>query len=311
MNSNSHDSGHPGNPRICAEAHDYVSEAISSTEWHIHAINKVLASAVVHQQQVRVVLTAHGRSLLIGARLQSAEADEWIYHETLVHPAMVLHAAACRVLCVGGSTGAILREVLRWTGVDSAVFVEAQPELVSMVSAHLPFLGAETFRDARVELVFSSFEAWAATQPAGGFDVIITDPLELPSMFDPGARFYSPDSIVALRRMLRPRGVLAMAAGSAHRSSEPMWPRVNAWAMRQFSSVIAYSAWIPSFGTSWGFVLASDGDRLGSEPDDEQITRTLEQGGARDLRYYDAQTHRQMLMLPRYLRAWLCDYASA
>jgi len=43
--------------------------------------------------------------LLLDGKVQSAEADEFVYHELLVHPAMLLHPNPKRVfICGGGSS---------------------------------------------------------------------------------------------------------------------------------------------------------------------------------------------------------------
>ncbi len=40
--------------------------------------------------------------LLLDGKAQSAEADEYVYHELLVHPAMLLHANPKTVFVAGG-----------------------------------------------------------------------------------------------------------------------------------------------------------------------------------------------------------------
>lgn len=40
--------------------------------------------------------------LLLDGKVQSAEADEFVYHELLVHPAMLLHPHPKRVFICGG-----------------------------------------------------------------------------------------------------------------------------------------------------------------------------------------------------------------
>ena len=64
-----------------------------------------------------LILDTHdyGKMLIIDGQPQSAEEDEYIYHEALVHPAMLTHPAPRRVLIIGGGEGATLREVLRVT----------------------------------------------------------------------------------------------------------------------------------------------------------------------------------------------------
>lgn len=43
--------------------------------------------------------------LILDKDVQSTERDEYIYHETLVHPAMLTHPEPKRVLIVGAGRG--------------------------------------------------------------------------------------------------------------------------------------------------------------------------------------------------------------
>ena len=56
---------------------------------------------------------AFGRALFLDGKPQSAQSDEHIYHEALVHPALIAHPAPTRCYIAGGGEGATLREVLR------------------------------------------------------------------------------------------------------------------------------------------------------------------------------------------------------
>jgi hypothetical protein len=122
-----------------------------------------------------------GRMLILDERLQSAEADEFIYHEALVQPAMLAHPEPRRVLVMGGGEGATLREVLRHPGVTRAVMVDIDGELVGLCREWLPSFHAGAFDDPRTELVFADGRGWLAAQPDRDLDVIILDlpePLE-------------------------------------------------------------------------------------------------------------------------------------
>ena len=46
-----------------------------------------------------------GRSLVLDGKTQSTERDEHIYHETLVHPAMLCHPEPKQVFIGGGGEG--------------------------------------------------------------------------------------------------------------------------------------------------------------------------------------------------------------
>ena len=72
----------------------------------------------------RTTGATHAQVLLLDGKAQSAEADEWVYHELLVHPALLLHPAPRRVFICGGGEGATAREVLRHRGVERVVMVD-------------------------------------------------------------------------------------------------------------------------------------------------------------------------------------------
>ena len=95
-----------------------------SGSWHLdqfgpddvqgHRISRVVVSARTKYQQVEIFENdSLGRFLVLDGKLQSAELDEALYHELLVHPAMLCHPAPRQVLIIGGGEGAALREVLR------------------------------------------------------------------------------------------------------------------------------------------------------------------------------------------------------
>ena len=64
--------------------------------------------------------TTSGRVLILDGKTQSSEADEHIYHEALVHPAMLMHQNPRKIFIGGGGEGATLREVLSHERVWSA-----------------------------------------------------------------------------------------------------------------------------------------------------------------------------------------------
>jgi hypothetical protein len=95
--------------------------------------------------------SAYGRTLFLDGLVQSAEADEPLYHEPLVHPALVIHGGPRRVLVGGTGEGASLREILRHRAVEQIVTVDLDPEVVALCKEHLPAWSAGSLDDPRVE----------------------------------------------------------------------------------------------------------------------------------------------------------------
>lgn len=146
-----------------------------------------------------------GRMLILDGRLQSAEVDEFIYHEALVQPAMLVHPDPRRVLVLGGGEGAALREVLRHPGVTRAVMVDIDGELVGLCKERLPTFHAGAFDDPRTELVFADGRGWLAAQPDGALDVIIID-LPEPLAGGPALTLFTREMYELARSKLTPGG---------------------------------------------------------------------------------------------------------
>ena len=71
-----------------------------------------------------------------------------------------------------------------------------------------------------------------------------------------------------------------------------------------FAQASAYRVYVPSFGTSWGFVVGGPADTpdVAAMPPDETDRRITERLVS-PLRFYDGITHVGLFALPKYLRA--------
>ena len=118
-----------------------------------YKIDKLLAHAQTQFQAVDVVdLKPFGRSLIIDGLIQSTQVDEFVYHESLVHPSMLYHPNPQTVYIGGGGEGSTAREVLRHKSVTKCVMVDIDGEVVRFCKEHLPE-NTEAFADPRLELV--------------------------------------------------------------------------------------------------------------------------------------------------------------
>ncbi|XP_019242389.1 PREDICTED: thermospermine synthase ACAULIS5-like, partial [Nicotiana attenuata] len=70
-------------------------------------------------QDVALLDTKHfGKVLVIDGKMQSAENDEFIYHESLIHPALLLHDNPKTVFIMGGGEGSAAREALKHYSIE-------------------------------------------------------------------------------------------------------------------------------------------------------------------------------------------------
>jgi spermidine synthase len=239
-----------------------------------------------------------GRVLVLDQRLQSAEADERIYHEAMVQPAMVAHPDPRRVLILGGGEGATLREVLRHPQVGRAVMVDIDQELVEVCHKYLPQFHGGAFDDPRVELVFADGRPWLEGQPDGAFDVILLD-LPEPLEEGPALKLFTREMYALVRRKLARQGLMAVQSGSAAPCGRLM-PDLNCTLRAVFPRVVAYTAFIPSFMDLYGFHLAGGVEFFW--PTSREVAARLQNRGIFSLHWFGPELAAALGLLPVYLR---------
>lgn len=273
----------------------WVVESPTSTEFTARAIDFVLVHKRTQFQELYLVSTAHlGKALVLDGKWQSCVADEFVYHEALVHPAMAFHASAARVLILGGAEGATAREVARWPNVEQMVMVDIDAEVVAACNAHLPEMHCGVFDDHRLNVVADDAMNFLSHDP-GGWDVIIADLCD-PVDEGPSVQLFTLEAFSTMARHLNPSGILAVQSGPAIGRG---FPAVVATLQRVFSTVLPYSITVPSYPGPWAFAVAT------SAPfcilSDKIISERL-RPFASQLRCLDAEVLNAMFVLPRHIR---------
>jgi spermidine synthase len=204
-------------------------------------------------QRIVVTKGRTGFNLYLNGHLQFASADEYRYHESLVHPAMALSGSPRRVLILGGGDGLALREVLRWDGVTAVTLVDLDPAMTGLSDAYPPLaeLNGHAFADPRVTVVNRDAFGWVG-EPGEPFDAAVID--------FPDPSTYSVAKLYTTRfyRMLANR--LTPGAAVGIQCTSPLFARTTFWCViRTLEAagfvVRPYHAAVPSFGV-WGFALA-------------------------------------------------------
>jgi spermidine synthase len=267
-------------------------------EGQIHAIQEFLVSHKTAFQKMDVVIThGYGKALLLDGRIQSSQKDEYIYHESLVHPVMISGKSPVRVLVVGGGEGSTLREVLKYPSVKEAVMVDIDREVVEACKIHLPEFHQGSFDDPRTKVIIDDGRAYI--QNSGErFDVVILDIPE-PTEGGPAYSLFTAQFYRLVKKVLRDGGrIVTQACTSSIRLIDNFSVICNTVA-EVFGSVQPYHCFIPSFGYTWGFALWAPGiDDMASLDVDER----LQKYGLPELKYYDEVTNRSLFCLPRDVR---------
>jgi spermidine synthase len=239
-----------------------------------------------------------GRTLMLDGRLQSAELDEFVYHEALVHPALVAHPEPRRVLILGGGEGATLREVLRHPPVSQAVMVDIDGELVDVCRRWLPSFHRGAFDDPRTTLVHTDGRAWLTDQMDGSFEVIILD-LPEPLEEGPASLLFTREMFEIVRRKLTPGGLMSVQSGSGNIFGHLM-ADINRTLRAVFHRVFPYTAFVTGFMDLYGFHVAGREEFVW--PNAGQIRTRLKARGLTDLGWYEPEFGAVLPNLPRYLK---------
>lgn len=276
-------------------------ELITPDLYQAERIDRVHFSGRTPYQDVLVQDgAAFGRSLVLDGKTQSTEVDEFAYHEGLVHPAMISHSAPKSVFVAGGGEGATLREALRYSTVESVVMVDIDEKVVELCREYLPDHHQGSFDDQRVKLVHDDALAYLEST-SERFDVIIIDvpdPLEA----GPAYLLFTQEFYSLVRDRLNDAGIMVSQSGPTGPSFyEQCFSAVANTVGSVFPVLTLSESFVPSFGSTWGFVIGSIRDDPGNLAPAVVDARIAERVSG-PLRYFDGTTLRGMVSVPKYLR---------
>ncbi|CAL5074052.1 unnamed protein product [Urochloa decumbens] len=157
-----------------------------------YALNSVLHRGASKYQEIALLDTKHfGKALIIDGKMQSTEVDEFIYHESLIHPPLLFHPNPKTVFIMGG-----------WRGETWQIPVEGGP---------------------CYQLYTKSFYEHIVKPKLNDHGIFVTQ--------------------------AGPAGVL---------THKEVFSSIYNTLKHVFKYVQAYTAHVPSFADTWGWVMASD-----------------------------------------------------
>ena len=283
---------------------------LQSTKWffdeinphllQLHAIESALYTGRTKFQSIEILKSpSFGKLLVLDGKVQSSEADEFVYHELLVHPPMLAHPHPEKVFIAGGGEGATLREVLRHHSVKKAVMADIDADVIKVCKKYLPEYSAGAFDDKRAKVYNTDARKWLA-ESKEKFDVIIIDLTE-PVEKGPAYLLYTREFYQIVQSKLTKTGVFSVQAGCASYIELLNLKAVSHTLKSIFPIVSIYQADIPSFGGPWGFCVASmtlDTAALTAY----EVNKRIKARSLNNLRFYDGLTHQGMFSLPKHMR---------
>ena len=235
-----------------------LGRASELTQWAESGVyaDEIVYSRTSPYQRLVVTQSRAGFQLFLNGNLQFASADEYRYHEALVHPALLVagqRAVPRRVLVLGGGDGLALREVLAHP-VEAVTLVDLDPAMTELGERFEPLaaLNRRAFKDPRVQVVNEDAMLWIDGASAV-FDAAIVD-FPDPNTFALG-KLYTRRFFQQLARRLAPGAAISVQATSPLFARRSFWCIVETLRAAGFQTQ-PYHVAVPSFG-EWGFVLGT------------------------------------------------------
>ncbi|KAF7817352.1 thermospermine synthase ACAULIS5 [Senna tora] len=236
------------------------------------ALNSVLHKGISEYQEIALLDTKRfGKALVIDGKMQSAEMDEFVYHECLIHPALLCHPDPKTVFIMGGGEGSAAREALKHKSMKRVVMCDIDQEVVDFCRAHLT-VNREAFSHKKLDLIINDAKAELQNRNEK-FDIIVGD-LADPVEGGPCYQLYTKSFYEKiLKPKLSEKGIFVTQAGPAGIfTHKEVFTSIYNTIKQVFKYVMAYTTHVPSFADTWGWVMASDQPFLiGAEEMDKRI----------------------------------------
>ena len=275
----------------------YTDEHTGEVRFSIKATEQI-ASKQSAVQRIDILDTpAYGRCLVLDGGLMTTEKDEFIYHEMMTHVPMAVHPHVENVLVVGGGDGGTVRELAKYPSIKTIDLVEADREVVTLSSIHLPFCALK-LRDPRVRIHFEDGLRFVRGKDSA-YDLIIVD---CPDPYGPAEGLFTREFYGNCCNALKEDGILINQHESpfyaAHQTSVK---NAHQHISYEFSISTVYQCHIPSYPSGhWLFGFAS----LKYDPVKDLDAARWNALGI-ETRYYNTDLHRGAFALPNYVKELL------
>lgn len=271
--------------------------------WHgrsgiTFGVDDVLYSRQSPFQHIQVLESdAFGKVLTLDGLVMMTERDEFVYHEMIAHPALVLHPHPRNVLVVGGGDGGTVRELLRHDEVQHVDLVEIDAQVVEVSRKYFPSV-ATSFDDRRlITHIRDGIEFIRSADPQI-YDLVIVDSTD-PVGFAEG--LFGEDFYADCERVLREHGMLITQSESPFDDAfQSTVQRARQVLGRLFERTHVYLAHIPTYpmGT-WSFTMATQGIHP-IEDLDPSLAKARLADFADELKYYNIGVHLGAFALPNF-----------
>lgn len=266
---------------------------------------EVIAKKCTAIQEVEIIKSkTMGEIVLMDGSPQSAAVDEFVYHEILVHPAVITFGRPKKVFIAGGGEGCLIRELLKYKFIESIVQCDIDKEAIEIFDKYLPHWHKGSYHDKRVKLIYEDARAHLENSKEI-FDIIIVD-ITAPISEGPSWRLFTKEFYEVIYNRLSPKGILTLQAQSANINNLDCFCTLINTLNKVFPIVRPMHGVEISMGGDWGYILCSK--RNDPQNINEEGVKKYIEDNKLKLKFYDKETHSLIFKFPKYFYDFIKKY---
>lgn len=224
--------------------------------------DKIILSKQTEYQKIVVTKHKDDLRLYLDGNCQFSTADEYRYHEALIHVPMAYAEKRSDILILGGGDGMAARELLKYPETNITI-IDLDKEMTDLCSTdqQITEVNKGSLTNDRVKII--NMDAYEYLKGSDGiFDIIIVD---LP---DPNNEALNKLYTNVFYRMcaahLTEKGILNVQSTSPYYAKKAFWCIAKTIASEDMN-VKSYHLQVPAFG-EWGFNMASKSELVKLHP---------------------------------------------
>lgn len=215
--------------------------------------DKIVYAKSSPYQRIIVTRNTNEWRLFLNGNLQFSSADEYRYHEALVHPGLSRIQLPKNILILGGGDGLAVREVLKYPSTEKITLVDLDKEVTALFKTSLlKQLNGNALFSSKLTVINEDAFVWIRQQKQQ-YDFIVVD-FPDPSNYSLG-KLYTTKFYQELKKILSPDGAVVIQSTSPFVARKSFWI-INETLQSAGLTTYPYHCYVPSFG-EWGFVLAT------------------------------------------------------
>ncbi|MFA6237379.1 MAG: hypothetical protein WC635_08650 [Bacteriovorax sp.] len=148
--------------------------------------------------------------LTLDTNFQFNTSTEFFYHQGFAHAAIAMNKKVPRkILLLGGGDGLLLRELLKYKGIESIIHIELDQKMIDLAKTRFAELNKHALDDPRVHSEINDGFYYVRNTP-DKYDAVFID-FPYPNSYDL-ARLYSLEFYTYVKKVLNPEGFVVLDA---------------------------------------------------------------------------------------------------